>query len=201
MSDAKARNKNAWGFILRLFGWKVNITVPWRKKCIICVAPHTSNYDFLIGLAAYRSLGRKANFLMKEGWFFFPLKYIFRALGGIPVPGDKGSRLTEKIIERFDTTDYMNLAVTPEGTRSLTSRWRRGFLYIAYGAKVPVQLGVIDFKRKEVVIADEYHPTGSIEEDMKAISAYYSHYGDAARYPEKFTTDDSTVATSTHAGK
>lgn len=196
MSKASARNKNAWGFLLRLFGWKVSITVPWCKKCIICVAPHTSNYDFLIGLAAYHSLGRKANFLMKEGWFFFPLKYIFKALGGIPVPHDKGSRLTERIIERFADTDYMNLAVTPEGTRSRTSRWRRGFLYIAYGAKVPVQLGVIDFSRKEVVIADEYHPTGNIEEDMKAITAYYARFGEAARYPDKFTADDSIVADS-----
>ena len=81
---------NLWGRLLRLAEWSVDITAPRRDKCVICVAPHTSNWDFILGLAAYRSLGRKANFLMKEFWFFFPLKYLLTSLGGIPV-SRKGS--------------------------------------------------------------------------------------------------------------
>jgi len=179
---------NFWGFILKTFGWKVEITAPRRRKCVICVAPHTSNWDFILGILAYKSLGREANFLMKKFWFFFPLKYLLRGLGGIPVVVRKGGgNLTESIIDKFKTSDYINLAVTPEGTRSRVEKWRTGFLYIAYGSKVPVQLGVIDYKNKEIIIRDEFYPTGDIEADMKFVKDYYRDFSEAAKYPDKFT--------------
>ncbi|MDE6716736.1 MAG: 1-acyl-sn-glycerol-3-phosphate acyltransferase [Muribaculaceae bacterium] len=178
---------NLWGLFLKLSGWKVEITAPKRDKCIICVAPHTSNWDFILGLCAYRSLGRKANFLMKEFWFFFPLGFFIRALGGIPVKKQKGSNLTESIIEKFRIDSYINLAVTPEGTRSRTEIWRTGFLYISYGADVPVQLGVIDYAHKEIRINEEFKPTGNIEKDMTIVKDFYSSYHTAAKFPDKFT--------------
>lgn len=69
-------------------------TVPDYPKSIICVAPHTSNWDFVLGKFAWWSLGRKAGFLMKEAWFFFPMKYLFRAMGGIPVSRRRGASLS-----------------------------------------------------------------------------------------------------------
>lgn len=177
---------NIWGRLLKIFGWKVDITAPRRDKCVICVAPHTSNWDFIIGLAAYRSLGRDANFLMKKSWFFFPLGSIFRAFGGIPVDRRHGGTLTEAIVEMFRTRPYVNLAVTPEGTRSLTEKWHTGFLYIAYGAEVPLQLGVIDFSRKTVEIKDELPLTGDVDIDMRHVREFYSRRKEAARYPWKF---------------
>lgn len=178
---------NIWGLLLKAFGWKVQITAPRRQKCVICVAPHTSNYDFLLGLAAYESRGWKANFLMKDFWFFFPLKYVLRAFGGIPVPRKKGNtNLTKSVAELFKTRDYVNLAVTPEGTRSRREQWRTGFLYIAYDAEVPIQLGVIDYTRKLILIEKEFTPSGNIDEDMAFVKNYYRQHDDAARYPEKF---------------
>lgn len=178
---------NLWGLALKTFGWKVDITAPRHDKCVICVAPHTSNWDFILGIFAYKSLGRNANFLMKEFWFFFPLKYLLRALGGIPVPAKKGNTsLTETIVEKFRDSRYINLAVTPEGTRSARRDWRTGFLYIAYEAKVPIQLGVIDYTSKEIIIRDEFTPTGDINEDMRRVKEYYSHFPGAAKYPDKF---------------
>lgn len=178
---------NIWKCLLDLFRWKVDISTPRREKCVICVAPHTSNWDFILGLFAYKSLGREANFLMKDFWFFFPLKYILRALGGIPVPRRKAhGSLTDAVINLFKNREYVNLAVTPEGTRSAVEKWKTGFLYIAYGAKVPIQLGVIDYKTKDIFIRDEYFPTGNVETDMKAIRDYFAPYAAAARYPDKF---------------
>ena len=177
---------NVWGFFLKLMGWKVNITVPNRDKVVICVAPHTSNWDFIIGLLAYRSKGRKANFLMKEFWFFFPLKYILTALGGIPVKQKSSVSLTSVIIEDFKTRSKLNLAVTPEGSRSAVETWRTGFLTIAYQAQVPIQLGVIDFKNKQVTIEKEDFPKSNYDLDLKEIRKYYSQFKEAARYPEKF---------------
>lgn len=93
---------NLWKYGLRIVGWKLDISAPRRDKCVICVAPHTSNWDFILGLFAYKSLGREANFLMKDFWFFFPLKYLLRALGGIPVfRGNKKGSLTNQVIEPF----------------------------------------------------------------------------------------------------
>ena len=182
---------NVWGRILKMFRWKVDITAPRRDKCVICVAPHTSNWDFILGILAYKSLGREANFLMKKFWFFFPLKYLLRSLGGIPVPpkGSNGPSLTERVIQAFKSRDYMNLAVTPEGTRSRQPNWRTGFLYIAYGAKVPIQLGIIDYSRRTIIIRDEFTPTGNVEADMKQVKAYYAPWAHAALKPAKFAVE------------
>ena len=177
---------NLWGLCLKCIGWSVNISVPYRDKSVICVAPHTSNWDFIIGLLAYRSIGRKACFLMKEFWFFFPLKYLLKALGGIPVNQKKSQSLTSQIIEDYKTHDHLNLAVTPEGSRSPVDKWKTGFLTIAFNANVPIQLGVIDFKKKEVLIKKEFTPTGHNQEDLKEIRKYYSQFKEAARYPDKF---------------
>lgn len=179
---------NIWGSLLKMFGWSVDITVTQRDKCVICVAPHTSNYDFLLGLAAYRSMGREANFLMKKFWFFFPLSILLKHFGGIPVDRKKHSgSLTESIIEDFSNRAYLNLAVTPEGTRSRNEKWKTGFLYIASGAGVPVQLGIIDYRNKSVKIKDEYYPTGDINTDMDHIKAYYADASKYAKYPDKFS--------------
>ena len=177
---------NVWGFLLKCAGWKVDITVPYRNKAVICVAPHTSNWDFIAGLLAYRSMGRKANFLMKKFWFFFPLKYLLKSLGGIPVNTNSSQSLTATIIEDFNKSSHLNLAVTPEGSRSAVEKWRTGFLTIAYQANVPIQLGVIDFKNKIVIIRREFEATGNFESDLKEIRKYYSQFQYAARYPEKF---------------
>lgn len=180
---------NIWGKILKFYGWTVSITVPYKEKCVICVAPHTSNWDFLVALAAYKSLGREANFLMKKFWFFFPLKYLLYALGGIPVDRKKkkgSGSLTEKVIKLFKEREYVNLALTPEGTRSRREEWKTGFLYMARGANVPIQLGVIDYKNKIVMIHDEFIPTGDVDADMQTVKEYYRNHAAAAKYPENF---------------
>lgn len=179
---------NIASLLLKLSGWKVKITVPDYSKCIICVAPHTSNWDFILGKLAYASVGRKAGFLMKEAWFFWPLGCFFRAIGGIAVPKARGSQLSDIIIRKFGETKRMQLAITPEGTRSRVTRWRTGFLHIAQEAGVPIVLGAIDAATKQIVIEREFKPTGDIEADMKAIKKYYSHF--TALYPDKFTTED-----------
>lgn len=174
-------------FILRIVGWQVIITAPNYPKCIVCVAPHTSNWDFILGKLAYLSVGRKAGFLMKESWFFFPLGYFFRAIGGVPVSRKKGSSLVDKLVAKYKTSEKLCIAITPEGTRSKVSQWRTGFLRIAYQADVPILLGVFDFKNKRILVEEEFRASANIDEDMQEIKWFYK---DAhACYPEKFTID------------
>lgn len=175
-------------WILKIIGWKVTITTPDYPKCLICVAPHTSNWDFILGELAYSSIGRKAGFLMKEAWFFWPLGYFFRAIGGIPVPRKRGSSLTDEIVEKFRNSPRLVLAITPEGTRSGTAKWRHGFLYIAKEADVPLLLGAIDYKHKTIEITTEFIPTGDVEADMHEIKQFYRPFN--AKYPDKFITAD-----------
>lgn len=59
--------------LYKWMGWHTEVTEPTPEKCIICVAPHTSNWDFLIGELYYTSIGLTSNFLMKKEWFFGPL--------------------------------------------------------------------------------------------------------------------------------
>ncbi|MDE6239864.1 MAG: 1-acyl-sn-glycerol-3-phosphate acyltransferase [Muribaculaceae bacterium] len=178
---------NLASLLLRLSGWSVDISVPDYKKCIICVAPHTSNWDFILGKLAYASVGRKAGFLMKEAWFFWPLGPIFKAIGGIPVPKKRGAKLTDYIISRFKTADHMQLAVTPEGTRSKVTQWRTGFLHIAEEAGVPIVLGAIDAARKRVIIVKEFTPSGDMDADMRSIKDYYRQFEGIK--PDKFSAE------------
>lgn len=169
-------------------GWTVDITVPDVPKCIICVAPHTTNWDFVFGKLAYWSVGRDAGFLMKAQWFVWPLGYFFKALGGIPVRRkNKTEPLTDVVVEKFASASRMQVAITPEGTRSRTCRWHTGFLQIARRAGVPVFLGAIDYKEKHIVIDTEFQPTGDIEADLRAVKAFYKPFH--GKYPENFCTE------------
>ena len=179
---------NFSGRILKCFGWTVKATTPDFPKSIICVAPHTSNWDFILGELAIRSVNRKSGFLMKDAWFFFPLGYFFKAIGGIPVPKKKGSSLVDLIVEKYNSVDSMNLAVTPEGTRQRTNKWRTGFLYIAKNANIPIQLAYIDFAKKEIGMTDVFYPSGDIEKDIRAIKDYFKPF--IGKYPEQFSTDE-----------
>lgn len=175
--------------ILKIAGWTVSITVPDYPKCIICVAPHTSNWDFILGKLAYASVRRKTGFLMKETWFFPPLGWIFKSIGGIPVPRKRGSSLTSVIVDKFNQAEHMHLAVTPEGTRSRVSQWRHGFLHIAREANIPIVLGVLDAATKTMKVETTFTPTEDVEADMLAIKKYYRESGAVGVKPDKFTTE------------
>ena len=175
---------NLYKKILDWAGWKVDIRIPIPKKCLIAVAPHTSNWDFIIGELAIRSVNRTAGFLMKETWFFFPLGHIFRALGGIPVPRKRGSDLTAAIVRQFNANSELMLAVTPEGTRSPVEKWRKGFLFIARDANVPLILASFDYEKKLILIEKEYKLTGDIDADIQNIKHYYAPV--KGKHPEKF---------------
>lgn len=171
--------------LLRLAGWTLHVSVPDYPRCLICVAPHTSNWDFVIGKLAYAAIGRKAGFLMKQAWFFWPMGCFFRAIGGVPVPPKgSGGDLVNTLIERFRESKRLTLAITPEGTRSRNPNWRTGFLRIAYGADIPIVLGAIDFSTKSVYLTKTFTPTGDLETDMKAIKDYYKPF--TGKFPEKF---------------
>ena len=172
-------------FILRLFGWTVVVDVPDYPKCVICVAPHTSNWDFFIGKLAYLSIGRYAGFMMKKEWFFFPLGILFKAVGGIPVNRGRKSSLVEQMAEVFAKRPKFHLAITPEGTRKRNPNWKKGFYYIAQGAGLPIILVAIDYAKKCITAEKVIHPSGDLDKDMREIKLYYKNF--KGKYPENFS--------------
>lgn len=173
-------------WILRKAGWKLIITIDEPAKSVICVAPHTSNWDFIIGRLAYWAIGRKSNFLMKKSWFFFPLGNALRAMGGVAIDRSKKNSVTQQMADEFQLRERFHLAITPEGTRSRTTGWKMGFYHIAVKAQVPIQLAYLDYAKKEMGITRLLQPSGDEVADMKIIQAFYQ--GVSARFPEKFNT-------------
>lgn len=175
--------------ILKMSGWKLGpVEGAELPKCVICVAPHTSNWDFPIGKLFYTSIGCTASFLIKKEWFFFPFNLLFKALGGVPIDRDKRTSITEQMVEEFNRRPVFQLAITPEGTRKRAVEWKKGFYYIALAAKVPILVAYIDYGKKEVGIKTVFHPTGDAEKDIREIRSCYK--GIRARNPENFVDID-----------
>ena len=179
------QNFSCW--IFKMIGWKAVITVVEPPKSVICVAPHTSNWDFVIGKFFYWSVNRKSGFLMKKSWFFFPMGILFRHMNGIPVDRSKKTSVTDQVAEEFNKHDTFHVAITPEGTRKLVKKWKMGFYYIAIKSNVPIQLAYIDYAKKEMGITAIIYPTGDEKADMAKIHSFYEDVH--AKNPEKFCND------------
>ncbi len=158
----------------RLLGWKVVGQMPAIPKFIVAVAPHTSNWDFLLGVAARSILRiRDAQFLGKSQLFMPPFGWFFRWLGGHPVDRASSHDMVDQVVRYFDMHEKFILALAPEGTRKKVTKLRTGFYYIAKAARVPIVPVGFDYANKAVVIRDAYYPTDNVEKDMETLLQFY----------------------------
>ena len=171
--------------ILKLFGWSLVIGIPEGiKKCVLIVAPHTSNWDFVVGRLCFNVIGLPTKFLIKKEAFFWPLGILLRKLGGIPVDRSKNNNVIKEVAHLFTHYDKLIITITPEGTRKLNKNWKRGFYYIAELAKVPIAVAFVDYGKKQAGIAFAFTPTGDFDKDFVKIRAFYNDK--KAKYPENF---------------
>lgn len=171
-------------FILWVFGWKVDQNIPKEKSYIILVAPHTSNWDFIVGRLVIGSLRVPQRVLMKKEMFFFPLKYLLKALGAMPIDRKKSQKLVDYVVEKFAENENFVFSITPEGTRSYVQKWKTGFYHIAIKANVPLVMGKIDYKKKEAGLAKVIYPTGDFDKDFREIVDFLS--GVTGKNPENY---------------
>ncbi len=167
-----------------LMGWRKDIRQEHPDKYIICLAPHTSNWDFIIGQLFAEAEGIHINFLMKKEWFFWPLGILFRRMGGIPVYRKKSTSMTDTLAEAAERADKFGLCVTPEGTRSANKDWKKGFYYIALKANLPILLYGMDYGKKAIVCTKTIIPSGDVDRDMAEIKSYYTAF--EGKHPAKF---------------
>jgi 1-acyl-sn-glycerol-3-phosphate acyltransferase len=173
--------------ILRLMGWQVHFQGLPALQGVIVVYPHTSNWDFPVGVLAKWATGIEAKFWGKHTLFRIPLfGGWLRWLGGVPVDRAAARGVVEQMVEVFDRKrqagEYFWLALTPEGTRSWRPAWRSGFYRVTQAARVPILLASLDYGRKQVRVVDVIELSGQVDEDMKRISQAFE--GCTGRRPE-----------------
>ena len=150
--------------LLRLLGWRVEGEMPNLPKFVAAVAPHTSNWDFVVGAAAMFALDLKIEFIGKHTLFRGPLAPVMRWMGGIPVDRSSAHGVVGEAVAAFARVDRRILAIAPQGTRRPVPRFKTGFLHIARGAGVPVMLAAFDYDARVI----RFGPTLQIGEDIEA---------------------------------
>ncbi|HTH57399.1 MAG TPA: lysophospholipid acyltransferase family protein [Cyclobacteriaceae bacterium] len=165
-----------YSIIFKLIGWNVEGSFPMDvRKFIVAVAPHTSNWDFVVGVMARSILHlQNAKFLGKSQLFKPPFGWLFRWLGGYPVDRSSSHDMVHQVVTLFNAHPEFILALAPEGTRQKVDRLKTGFYYIAKEAGVPIIPCGFDYQRKKVIVGQPFHPTENLEADLKVLTQFYS---------------------------
>jgi 1-acyl-sn-glycerol-3-phosphate acyltransferase len=160
--------------VLNMFGWRMLYRPLPGPRGIAVVYPHTSNWDFLIGLFGKWALNLPFRWLAKDSLFKSPLGGWFRYLGGEPVDRSAPQGMIRAQAERMNAADWYWVGITPEATRGYRPHWKSGFYHLALEAKVPLCLVYIDYPNKTLGVVDHLHLTGDQQADMAAIAAVYA---------------------------
>jgi 1-acyl-sn-glycerol-3-phosphate acyltransferase len=158
---------------LRALGWHIEGGIPDVPKLVIIAAPHTSNWDFVVGIAAKLALGIEVLWLGKDSLFRWPLGTLMRGLGGVPVDRSASHDVVKTVIGEFARRDRMILGLAPEGTRKRVERWRTGFYHIAHGAGVPVLPVALDWDARAIRIGTGFDTTGDLDTDLQALRSRF----------------------------
>ncbi|SHJ28108.1 1-acyl-sn-glycerol-3-phosphate acyltransferase [Flavobacterium haoranii] len=167
----------------KIFGWKITGTMsPEVKKSILMVVPHTSWYDFFLGLFTRGIIGLQMNFVAKKELFIFPFGYYFKWVGGAPLDRGKNENKVDAIAKIFEEKEEFRLAIAPEGTRKKVNELKTGFYYIALKANVPIIPVAFDYGKKEVKLFDPFYPTGDKDADFQYLISLFK--GVKGKYSE-----------------
>lgn len=161
-------------FMMGIRGWRVEGEIPDLPKFVIAVAPHTSNWDFLVGLWVKLALQLGARFVGKHTLFRGPLGAYMRWLGGVPVERHAAAGFVGESARVLREATAFVLVLAPEGTRKRTDKWKSGFYRIAVEAGVPILLARFDYPRKAVVFGPLIEPSGDYERDLALMRSYIS---------------------------
>lgn len=164
--------------LLNLSGWKVRFKPLPGAHGVVVVYPHTSNWDFIVGLLGKWAVGLPFNWLGKESLFRGVMGMAMRAWGGMPVERGASTGATQRLAAAMNAADWCWIALAPEGTRGYRPHWRSGFYHLAVTARVPLLVVYLDYPNKELAVVDTIDLTGDQARDMAAIAAVYQgHHG------------------------
>lgn len=160
--------------ILKIVGFRVTGPDPELiPKKVFAVYPHTSNWDFPLGILLKFAMPLNVNYVGKDSLFKWPYGWLFRKLGGIPVNRTKSTNFVDMMVKLYGQYDKLAFAIAPEGTRKRVQKFKSGFYYIAHQAGVPIIFVKFDFANKVVDFSEPFTPTGVYASDMKSIIAHF----------------------------
>lgn len=160
--------------VIRHSSWRLAGEFPQVAKLVAIAAPHSSNWDGIIGISFAYALGVRATWMGKDSLFKFGLDRLMRGLGGIPTDRSNPRGAVGQMAEMLRTSaDPMWLFLAPEGTRKIVPKWRTGFWHIASEAGVPILLVAIDYPARRFVVGPLFHPTGDKERDLQSLYDWY----------------------------
>ena len=169
-------------FVLRLAGWKLVNEMPSKKKYILIGAPHTSNWDWVVGFFMMAGLGLKPRWIGKDALFRGVAGPVMRALGGIAVVRGARDNFVDQIAGVYKQSKELVIAIAPEGTRKYVDHWKTGFYHIANEARVSVAMAFLDYSKKICGIGGHFFPSGDIKADMQILREFYVDV--AGKFPE-----------------
>lgn len=161
-------------FPLKLTGWKVEGDIPNLPQMVVIAAPHTSNWDFVVGMAVVLCLDLRLYWLGKHTLFRGLLAPLMYWLGGIPINRRASSGAVNQVVAEFQKRQKFFLAIAPEGTRKRVTEWKTGFYHIALQAEVDILPVTINYQRKAIQLRPPFTPTGDIEADLPLLKSYFS---------------------------
>jgi 1-acyl-sn-glycerol-3-phosphate acyltransferase len=178
--SVQLRGSAAARALLALAGWRVEFNGLPSRQGVAIVYPHTSNWDFVVGLLAKWTIGFPLSFWGKDSLFGLPLFGAWlRWVGGVPVdrknPRGVVGQMVERMTEARERDEFFWLALSPEGTRSYCEHWRTGFYQVALKAGVPLCLAYFDYERRVVGVDAFIRLSGDVDADMAAIQASLGH--------------------------
>ena len=163
--------------ILNSLGWKVSGSIPNEERILIVAAPHTSNWDFVIGMGALLGLNAKIKWIGKHTLFKPGIKWFFSWLGGIPVNRNNPASFIEDVTNMIKRDNGLMIGVAPEGTRKKITRWKTGFLRIAKLTQSKILFIAIDEPSKTIRIENSlFIPTEDRENDLTLVKNYFKKF-------------------------
>jgi 1-acyl-sn-glycerol-3-phosphate acyltransferase len=160
--------------ILYWLGWKIVNRYPVElPKVVLIVIPHTSTWDFPLGLMVRSAIKADIKYIGKDSLFKSPFGWLFRALGGYPVDRSKRNNFVQAMVDIFQKEDYFHVVLAPEGTRKKVDKLKTGFYFIAKGAGVPIVMCKFDFGNRQIAFSEPFLPTENTESDFKKIDDYF----------------------------
>lgn len=165
-------------WMLARLGWSLDFNGLPGQRGILIVYPHTSNWDFIIGLLAKWAIGLKLTWIGKESLFRgltgATLGRLMRLWGGRPVDRHHASGAVEQWAQLIESEPWCWLTLSPEGTRKHQDHLRTGFYHLALRTGLPVGLGYIDYGRRQVGVSRFAQMSGDEHRDLAMLSDYYS---------------------------
>ena len=160
-------------FILfRILGWKVEGQLPTQKKLILAGLPHTSNWDFPIAWLVIVALDLNMSIFVKDIYHTWPLNYLCKFFGVLPVNRRKSTRFVDAVAEQYIGADTLRAVIAPEGTRKFSPKLKSGYYYIAKTANIPIVLAAPNYRKKTYVFMPARFAMDTFEEDEKDLIAF-----------------------------